>query len=73
MKWCAVAWGQRFSDLAVLVELVNFVIVKGTHVYLVLGESVRKEGCENEGCTKVAVGPTYCIAHGGGKRRRAVL
>ena len=44
VKWCAVAWGQRFSDLAVLVGLVNFVIVKGTHVYLVLGESVRKEG-----------------------------
>ena len=44
VKWCAVAWGQRFSDLVVLVGLVNFVIVKGTHVYLVLGESVRKEG-----------------------------
>jgi hypothetical protein len=44
VKWCAVACGQRFSDLAVLVGLVNFVIVKGTHVYLVLGGSVRKEG-----------------------------
>jgi len=44
VKWCAAAWGQRFSDLAVLVGLVNFVIVKGTHVYLVLGENVRKEG-----------------------------
>jgi hypothetical protein len=44
VKWCAVAWGQRFSDLAVFVGLVNFVIVKGTDVYLVLGESVRKEG-----------------------------
>jgi hypothetical protein len=44
VKWCAVAWGQRFSDLAVIVGLVNFLIVKGTHVYLVLGENVRKEG-----------------------------
>ena len=45
VKWCAVDWGQRFSNLAVLVGLVNFVIVKGgTHVYLVLGENVRKEG-----------------------------
>jgi hypothetical protein len=43
VKWCAIALGQRFSDLAVLVGLVNFVIVKGTHVYIVLGESVRKE------------------------------
>jgi hypothetical protein len=41
VKWCAVAWGQRFSNL---VGLVNFVIVKGTHVNLLLGENVRKEG-----------------------------
>jgi hypothetical protein len=68
VKWCAVDWGQRFSNLAVLVGLVNFVIVKGTHVYLVLGENVRKEGsCEYEGCAKGAKGSTFlCIAHGGG-------
>jgi hypothetical protein len=48
VKWCAVAWGQRFLNLAVLVGLVNFVIVKGTHVNLVLGENVKKEGsCEH--------------------------
>ena len=41
-----------------------------THVYRVLGGSVRKEGsCEHEGCTKSARGGTfYCSAHGGGNR-----
>ena len=53
VKWCAVAWGQRFSDLAVLVGLVNFVIVKGTHVYLVLGESVRKEGSDIQKLSRI--------------------
>jgi len=59
VKWCAVAWGQRFSDLAVLVGLVNFVIVKGTHVYLVLGESVRKEGSEPFFVCRGLVRPLY--------------
>jgi hypothetical protein len=44
-----------------------------THVYLVLGEGVRKEGsCTHEGCTKLAQrekgarGLLLCYTHGGG-------
>jgi hypothetical protein len=59
VKWCAAAWGQRFSDPAVLVGIVNFVIVRGTHGYSELGDKPygRKEG--------------RC-AHGGGRRNGAV-
>jgi hypothetical protein len=39
VKWCAAAWGQRFSDPAVLVGIVNFVIVRGTHGYSELGDT----------------------------------
>lgn len=49
---CSVAWGQQFSDLAVLVGIANFDIVKGTHVYLILGENVRKEGVKEGVCMK---------------------
>ena len=42
LKWCAAAWGQRFPDPPVLVGPVNFVIVRGTHVYPDLGEKCEE-------------------------------
>ena len=62
VKWRAVALGKQFSDLAVLVGLVNFVIVKGTHVYLVLGESVRKEARKEADLSTGAQGEAGAMA-----------